>query len=90
MVTRSNKICSECKKQVRKFRSYKDKMLCYRCYCKKVRIIRTGGNRHLSLEKALNRTYKINGYLDKDGNIIVQRSFPSILIGHKVKLVLVK
>lgn len=50
--------------------------------------------RYFSIEKALNKVYEIKGRKQrfKDGrvNIYGVCTFPQILIGHKVKLVLVK
>ena len=84
------KTCENCEKRMRQARRYKGKILCYKCYRKKAK--RVGGYRpNFSLEEALKRTYKIRGYLNKKQNSICAAcSFPSILTGHKVKLVLIK
>ena len=42
----------------------------------------------VSLEDALKKIYEIRGYLSKDNRIVTFRSFPSIMVGHKVRLVL--
>jgi len=78
-------LCDNCKKKTTLHR-YQDKLLCWGCYSKNIRII--GGAKLTSLNKALNKTYTIQGYLNKKGKITAVRSFPSILIGHKVKLIL--
>ncbi len=83
------KTCMDCNHQMRRFRKHKDKILCFSCYRKRVRVIGTrGGTR--SLSQALSKTYTINGYLSGRGVLLAFRSFPTILIGHKVKLELVK
>ena len=83
--------CMECNKYTRKFRSYKDMYLCYQCYIKKVNMIEDWGNQKTrkTLKQALDKTYEIKGYLSISGRIHSAIQFPQILIGHKVKLVLV-
>ena len=87
----------KCGKRVRHLRKYQNDLLCYQCYTKKVTKIGTTLGKFkskISLEQALNKVYNIDGYKYIDGkkqpriqarNICV----PSILIGHKVKFVLV-
>ena len=81
--------CMECNNYTKSFRSYNNKFLCYKCYIKHVRIIREGRTKTLSLQEALNKTYEGRGYINSDGYIYSNISLPSILIGHKFKLVLV-
>lgn len=59
---------------------------------KKVNLIRIGNRRPLiSLKEAISRVYEVKGYKDNVNKTIRARiEFPSILIGHKVKLVLIK
>jgi len=78
------KTCMDCKKKMKKFRRYKNLFLCYTCFQKRVKIIGKEGG--ISLEKALSKTYKISGYLNKKGRLVAQRSFPPVLIGHKIKI----
>lgn len=73
------------------------KFLCFNCRRKldnsriqESIIQKINSDRRLNLEKALEKTYELNGYLNKDGVIRCFRSFPTVLIGHKVKLQLVK
>ncbi len=83
------KKCMDCKGYARKLRSYGAMFLCYKCYNNRVTVIGKKGMNQLSIKEALAKTYEINGYLNPKGQIIAHRSFPQILIGHKVKLVLV-
>ena len=83
------KKCMDCGKEMKRFRKLKGRFICFSCYQKKIKFISMRPC-HISLEKALAKTYELHGYLTKDGQILCQRGFPSILIGHKVKLVLVK
>ena len=59
---------------------------------KRTKIPLTIGSERMSLEKALNKTYEMLGYkrISKDGRkrFVCSRCFPSILVGHKVRLVL--
>ena len=91
--------CDECKKlfRVRHVIQLKGKFLCTTCKNKLLtsRIQNSATQKYVSftaktLEQALGKIYEINGYLMGNGSIKAYRSFPSILIGHKVKLVLVK
>ena len=64
--------------------------MCRRCYNKtKTRITYKTGAR-VSLKKALEKIYEIKGYISKRGHLTALKSFPSILIGHKVRLVIVE
>jgi len=88
--TRVWKICMDCKKKMRRFRKYKKLMLCFKCYQKRMKII-GGRSKIFSLEKALSQVYEIRGYLESStGKLKAIRTFPSVLIGHKVKLQLIK
>ena len=85
------KKCEECKKKTKSFRICKGKMICYSCYQKKVKIIGIGNGRHsMTLNEALNKTYKITGYLRPSGTLYNIIYLPPVLIGKKVKLILVK
>ncbi len=91
--------CDVCgiRKNTKSVVKIKGKLFCTKCKNKRLTsrlqksasLIKSGALR-LSLEQALNKTYTINGYLDHRNSIIAVRNFPSILIGHKVKLVLVE
>ena len=65
-------------------------MLCYICYKRSTHTLAGDNPRnYMSLEKALNKTYEVNGYLYKKKNTIKAGcSFPIILIGHKFKITL--
>ena len=63
--------------------------MCYQCYVKRVHLIGQSTGPRKTIEQALAKTYKVNGYLNKNGTIrAIQINVPQILIGHKVKLVL--
>lgn len=81
--------CGDCGKQIRNVHIYRDKFLCWNCYREKGNMINFGGE-PLTLEKALDRVYEIRGNITKKGLTGGFRNFPQVLIGHKVKLVLVK
>lgn len=93
------KMCDVCKKlkRARYIIKIKGKYLCTICKGKRLTSrlqhsassIKSGAHR-LSLEQALKKTYKIYGFLSPKGSMIAVRGFPSILIGHKVKLVLIE
>ena len=80
-----------CKIWSKNLRVYKGKMLCWNCYRKKVGLIwGTGGigrNRR-SLGQALDKIYYVRGHVDKRGYITASFSLPSIMAGHKIKVVL--
>jgi len=84
----SKAICEECKKEhrVRNIVLFKGKYICP--FCK--RKYAPGGSSRFSIGKSLERIYNVRGYINKrTGKITSIISVPSILIGHKVKLVLV-
>ncbi len=91
--------CEGCKKffRVRHVVRIKGKFLCTICKNKRLssRLQRSAstiksGALRMTLKDALAKTYTIKGYLNFDGSIKAINSFPSILVGHQVKLVLVK
>ena len=82
------KECSKCKNQTRGTWRYKTDFYCHRCYKKNFKIINMAIP--FSFQKAMNKIYEIRGYLHKNGSINANCTFPQILIGHKVKLVLVE
>ena len=85
----TKKLCSDCSLKYRKLRVYKQKMLCWNCYRKSVSWMPSPGQSIVTLEKALERVYEIRGYLNKNSTrLVTYCSFPSILIGHKVRLIL--
>jgi len=88
----NNKNCMDCGKKVRKFRSYKNKFLCYNCYIKKLHRIEISRNyNRISFEKAINRIYEVKGYVTKKGYIkAMSSSFPNCLIGHKFKIQIIE
>ena len=75
------------KKKVVRTRKYKGKHYCFNCYQKL--ITKIGSFYGIDLEKALSKTYEINGYESKEG-IFGYKTFPKVLIGHRFKLILVK
>jgi len=91
MIRRIGK-CERCEVKSKSLRYFRGKKLCWKCFKEASTSIteRLGLHpRAYTIEQALERTYKINGYFDKHGDkIIGYKAFPKILIGHKVKLVL--
>ena len=91
-----NKTCTVCGKIAKSLYRNKSDFCCAMCYRKKITYIGTrmkDYRSNISLEDALNKVYTIKGHksIDKNGNPKIQQSHicpPSILIGHKVKLVL--
>ena len=84
--------CDLCKKphRTRGTIAYKNLFVCKPCYLKLTARIPTPlRDGAFSLEKALNKTYKVIGYITNRGHLVASFSTPSILIGHKIKLVLV-
>ena len=78
--------CDECKKRYRKLRKYHDKQLCFTCHRKKYHLVYTK-NYIKPMEKLLNKTYEVKGYISSNGNIKALCSFPSALIGYKLKVI---
>ena len=70
--------CDKCKKYFNKTYKYKERNLFYHCFSIE---FGGGGNRAQTLKEALSRIYEVKG---------VNRSFPTILIGHKIKIQLVE
>jgi len=66
---------------------HKGKFLCYHCYHKRFKNFLGGMKPYYNLEEALSKVYIIRGYAGKQG-VKAVISIPSILAGHKVKLVL--
>jgi len=92
-MTRIKKQCERCGQEYNNLHKFKGYYLCIKCYNKQVHIISPLGenNPHkpLSMEKALAKEYLINESIQSSGSKIGFRSFPSVLAGHKVKLILV-
>ena len=84
--------CQECGKLTKTLHMRKGMFLCWGCYRKTIHIINYSGGiktNTQTIEKALNKTYEVKGYLTKNGTIQSSCSFPSILIGHKFKVTLI-
>jgi len=82
----SFKSCDECgTTMVRGFHHFKNKVLCYHCYKRKF----TPMPLMIPKETALNKIYKVKGYVCKDGQVHCQCAFPSILNGIKFKIQIV-
>jgi len=80
------KSCESCGLKYNKLRKFKGENLCFKCYRKKAHII---GNND-SLDEALNKVRTVKGWKNgKNGRKGVM-GIPTILIGRKVKLVLVE
>lgn len=82
--------CDMCgnKYRIRGMKIRRGKLLCFKCNIKETHFI--GGRNATTIEKAINKTYKVKGYLTKQGKIYASSTFPQILIGHKFKLQLIK
>lgn len=81
-------VCEKCgkKKRVRHVVYFKGKYLCSDCKPK----LNIGSHKgYISLEQALSRVYEVKGYIDKRNHVQQKLNVPSILIGHRIKLVLV-
>ena len=90
--------CDECGKnpRVRNVIKFKGRFLCKNCRSKilSYRIQQSASEKikptvAYTFEEAINKVYEIKGYLTKNARIRSVISCPQILIGHKVKLVLV-
>ncbi len=90
--------CDICKqeKRIRHIIRFKGKYWCTSCLQKRptnrIQASATenlASKARLTLEEALARTYEVKGYLNRKGHIHTQLQPPQILIGHKIKLVLV-
>ena len=84
-------ICKKCSKRTRSLRYGKrGGFLCYTCWIKEHHPINCGRGPIVPLEEVLSRVYEVKGYINKtNGQISASIGFPSILIGHKIKIVLV-
>jgi hypothetical protein len=84
--------CDECKKKCRKLRRYKNKMLCWKCWSIKFNKIGCFNQKRkkITLDEALNKTYYLKGRINKFNQITLTKNFPSILAGHKIRIVLIK
>jgi hypothetical protein len=82
--------CDECgeKKRSRTVIKFKGKHLCGDCMGK-YRIGNLGvTSNEVSFEEALNRIYEVKGYKCKSNRTIIATcSFPSVLIGQKIKVI---
>jgi len=85
--------CDECSRYFRNLILVKGKFICRNCFKKYPNYMSANNSPHswhLTLERALNKIYEIKGYKDKKRkHFYGYRHFPKILIGHKVKLILV-
>jgi hypothetical protein len=86
---RSLKICGDCGKKMRRFRTNKGKFVCYPCSIKDKKIINP--HKYFNMEKALSKEYIVHGYGKKKScSIVAVIHVPSVLIGHKVRLIVTK
>jgi len=86
--------CDLCSNKSNNTVVYKGKELCKSCYrrtmikCLSLNSV----HKRKTIEQALNKIYEIRGYgIKRNGRGFIRAvcSFPAILIGHKVKLVLI-
>ena len=82
-----DRTCEKCGKKVKRFHIVKGKFLCYNCSIKDLHII--GTFKEKTLEQALSKVYEIGYSINKKGYVSSKAiAPPRILIGHKIKLVL--
>jgi len=79
--------CQICGNPVRRFRTYEDKKLCYKCFIKQPGIIGNLGRPRLTLKEALDKTYYVR-FFEYKNQTAANISVSSILAGHRVKLTL--
>ena len=79
--------CQICGNPVRRFRTYEDKKLCYKCFVKQPGVIGNMGRPRVNLKQALDKTYFVRFY-EYRGQTAANISVSSILAGHRVKLTL--
>jgi hypothetical protein len=89
----NNKIkCEGCgkKKRSRTVIKFKGKQLCGACM-NKYRIgnidLPSRNSKQVSFKEAINKIYEIKGYKCKNHSIIATCSFPTILIGQRIKII---
>jgi len=85
--------CSVCGKKTRSLRIGREGFVCFSCSRNPYKIIRVGDKSpKKNIEEVLNKVHEIKGKINKKnkGIYIKNISIPQILIGHKVKLVLVE
>lgn len=80
--------CDKCgrRKRIRNVVYYRGKYLCSNC---KPGLIQFPYKKGFTLKRSLEKEYNVTGYLDKSNRLHAKIHVPSILIGRKVKLVLV-
>lgn len=85
----AKKKCTKCRKTCRKIYRYKSNFLCHLCYARSLVMIPRGGNNNLtSLENALKKVYNVRGIINSRNTVVATTTFPGILVGHKIKIVL--
>lgn len=86
--------CEICFVKTKSNRLGRDGFLCSKCYRRKTHEIGTRLNDFIpqkNLKEVLSKVYEVDAYVNSRGNLITTHiPCPQILIGHKVKLVLVK
>lgn len=86
----AKKQCEKCGSFIKRAWITKKQVVCWNCHQKMIHIIGVHYSEEELLQRALSKTYQINGYTDKHGRVVASRSFPYILAKRKVKLVLVE
>lgn len=88
--------CCECKVMTKRFRKYKGKEYCFNCCRKNFHIIGSFNTDNYSkikikFKRALEKTYEVKGYFNKStGYINSSIIVPNVLVGHKVKLIIIR
>jgi hypothetical protein len=84
--------CQKCGLNYRKMYNMKNGLsVCWKCSRKDYNKMRIPyANPRITLQEALDRVYEVRGYLSKNNYPITHVSIPTILIGRKFKIVLVK
>jgi len=89
------KICEECGHMIRQIRYFKGKYYCYNCYMKHAKKMSEYGEFFeppaiKTLDEALNKIRIVRGYINNRGTLYANISLPSVLVGKKIKLILVE
>ena len=79
--------CENCSAQTKRIRNYKGTFLCYKCWIKKVKIIKSG--HYTTLTEATEKVYKVRGTMSPSSKYVAcSCSFPVSLMGRKFKITL--
>lgn len=83
------KLCEECGHGTKSIRNFQNKFLCYRCYFKHMTRMPGIPAGYITLEEALDKVREVK-CTSSNTNPIGHLHLPRILIGRKVKLILIE